>query len=280
MAKDSSRGLSTSALARALDKTSKQMFAELAALGWIRRDDDQWKLTAKGEFEKGKYHTSDKFGTYIVWPDSVSEHPALVKFEARLLSHTDLAEHCDYDPQMMPRLLAELGWMKPHLHGWQATAAGKLQGAVQHEDQDSGVPQVLWEKSLQSNQLLQQRLKIARGEDLCAGDEGVRTLDGRVLANQGEALIANWLYLANIRYTTYMIIPELPGQQADFYLPDAGLYLEFWCDSLNAHQLARKMARKNHYVAHKSEVADVRSDDLSRLDKHLTKLLLQHGIAL
>ncbi|MBN3563215.1 hypothetical protein [Aliamphritea spongicola] len=280
MTKESSRGLSTSALARALDKTSKQMFAELAALGWIRREDDQWQLTAKGEFEKGKYHTSDKFGTYIVWPESVRQHPALVKFEARLLSHKDLADHFSYEPLMMQRLLAELGWMKPHLHGWQLTAAGKLQGGVQHEDQESGVPKVLWQKSVQTNALLEQRLEVALGKDSPEGIQGIRTLDGRIIENQGAALVANWLYLANIRFTTHMNIPELPGQQADFYLPDAGLYLEYWCDSLTAHQLAQKMARKNHYALHKSEVADLRPDDLSRLDKHLTKLLLQHEIAL
>ncbi|WP_261844442.1 hypothetical protein [Aliamphritea ceti] len=281
MAKDSSRGVSTSALARALDKTSKQMFAELAALGWIRREDDQWQLTKKGEFEKGRYHNSDKFGTYIVWPDSVLEHPALVKFEARLLSHNDLADHFSYDATMMLRLFAELAWIKPHLHGWQVTAAGKLQGGSQHEDKDSGVPQVLWQKTLQTNSVLEQRLRVALGGDTTTDDqEAVRTLDGRWVADKGAALIANWLYLANIRFTTHMSIPELPDQYADFFLPEAGLYLEYWSESLTAHQLAQKMTRKNHYAAQQLNIADLRNDDLSHLDKHLTKLLLQQGIAL
>ena len=40
--------LSTSALAKALGKTTKQMFSELESMGWILRSQDSWQLTSKG----------------------------------------------------------------------------------------------------------------------------------------------------------------------------------------------------------------------------------------
>lgn len=281
MAKDAQRGLSTSALARELDKTSKQMFTELAALGWIRREDEHWKLTAKGEFEQGSYRASDKFGTYIVWPRSVLEHPALVKFASRHWLISDLAEHLQADVTLTERLLVEMGWIRAYLNGWQLTSAGKLQGGVQHEEQDSGTPQVLWEKSVQNNPVLQQRLALAKAEDSrVVQHKGMLTLDGRLVANQGCAMIANWLYLANVRFAVHRPLPGSEEHLADFYLPDAGVFIEYWCDELNAAELAEKMTRKNYYASQLVDVMDLRSKDLQSLDKTLTRFLLKHGVVL
>ncbi|MEE2653555.1 MAG: hypothetical protein VYE54_12590, partial [Pseudomonadota bacterium] len=67
-------GLSTSALARQLELPVQQLFATLKDYGWIRKIDDGWALTAKGEFEGGRYVNSKRYGRYIVWPPAIIEH--------------------------------------------------------------------------------------------------------------------------------------------------------------------------------------------------------------
>ena len=79
MAKDSTappKKLSTTALAKLLEMDSKQLFELLVERKWMVREkkpdgSNVNKLTAKGEFEGGEYLESKKFGTYIVWPDSI-----------------------------------------------------------------------------------------------------------------------------------------------------------------------------------------------------------------
>ena len=61
--------LSTTALARKLDLPVQQLFAVLKDYGWIQRSSASWVLTPKGEFEGGTYHSSRRYGSYIVWSE-------------------------------------------------------------------------------------------------------------------------------------------------------------------------------------------------------------------
>ena len=74
--------LSTTALARKLGIPTQQLFATLKDYGWIQRHQDSWLLTNKGEFEGGSYADSKRYGRYIVWPESLVEHPMLSAIES------------------------------------------------------------------------------------------------------------------------------------------------------------------------------------------------------
>src|SRR5690554_7736957 len=69
--KQSHKHLSTTALARAIEKDSKELFILLANSGWIVKVDNHWQLTEKGRFEGGTYANHPKYGEYIVWPESL-----------------------------------------------------------------------------------------------------------------------------------------------------------------------------------------------------------------
>ena len=124
---ENSKQISTSALAKKLGKSTRQMFSDLEALGWIRRVDGQWQLTAKGEFEQGSFRNSERYGTYIVWPESVLLHRALVNPDDRLISASGIAKKSGLAVSRVNRLLAELGW--------RVTKQGQVVGAEQREDQ-------------------------------------------------------------------------------------------------------------------------------------------------
>ena len=72
--------LSTSALAKLLDIPLQQLFGTLRDCGWIRKVDDGWVLTAKGEFEGGEYIHSRRYGRYIVWPDAIARASIVARY--------------------------------------------------------------------------------------------------------------------------------------------------------------------------------------------------------
>lgn len=65
-------------------------------------------------------------------------------------------------------------------------------------------------------------------------DNDIRTLKGEVVKSYGELLIANWLFKNGVEYryeAPYEIATktlEFRQYKPDFYLPEQGLYLEYW----------------------------------------------------
>lgn len=270
------QSLSTSALARKLGKSSKQMFAELEALGWIKREEDHWALTAKGTFEGGSYKESKRFGTYVVWPESVCEHRALTSPESQLMGAAALSKEVGLSAVTVNRLLHELGFIERHIKGWRLTAAGKRLEGRQTEDARSGVPYVLWPPQLLDadlfrnsvDQLLNDKAD-AEGYHLC--------LDGRRVNSDAERRIANWLYLAGISYAYHRPLPVSETAHSDFYLPAAHLYIEFWGDG-DARYLAEKMRKKELYQRFGLTMIELEPQDLDDLDETLSRRLLKMGI--
>jgi len=65
------RKLSTTALAKEINKTPQELFRQLFEVGLLVRKDNAWKLTANGQAEGGLYREHKKYGRYIVWPESI-----------------------------------------------------------------------------------------------------------------------------------------------------------------------------------------------------------------
>ncbi|WP_296058548.1 hypothetical protein [uncultured Amphritea sp.] len=278
MAKESKK-LSTSALAKALGKNSRQMFTELEALGWIRREQEQWHLTAKGEFEQGSYRDSERYGRYIVWPESVKAHRALVNPEDRFTGVKGLGLKTGISALRLNQLLAELGWVKPRLKGWQLTAAGQAQGGIQKEDIQTAIPYVLWPKTLPDNIIFKRSLRafvapLAEVEH-CSG---CRAMDGHLLRSEAEVKIDNWLYLAGISHACDKRLPVDALARADFYLPEVRLFIEFWGSENDPSYLADKMHKKALYEAHDLAVLELQEGDLNELDEVLPRQLRRFGL--
>ncbi|WP_415896775.1 hypothetical protein ACMXYX_13040 [Neptuniibacter sp. QD72_48] len=267
--------LSTSALAKALKKTTKQMFAELETLGWIERHEDAWKLTAKGEFEGGKYRESQKFGRYIIWPREVTEHKALSSPDAGLLSVTQLSRHFSLSRSVMEQVLHEMAWIRANKKGWQVTSLGEKNGAYQRENASTGVPYVLW-----SDAVLDHEVLIEWIEEVKVGlnSQELICCDGHLVANEAERLIDNWLYLSGLAHAYKRRLPLTERIFADFYLPQYHLYIEYWGDQVTARELSAKMRKKELLKANNCACIEIQDEDLLQLDEALTRKLLKHNI--
>lgn len=271
--------ISTSALAKKLGKTSRQLFSELEGLGWIKREGEQWGLTAKGEFEQGSFRDSERYGRYIVWPERLKEHRALVNSEDKFTSAKGLGLKTRLDARRVNSLLAELGWIKPWLKGWQVTSAGQEQGGLQKEDLNTAIPYVVWPKVLTDNALFKQSLKqfsphLAEVETR----KGCRSMDGHLLRSEAEVMIDNWLYLAGISHACHKHLPVREEVTADFYLPHISLFIEFWGSENDSGYLKDKMRKKTLYQEHNLNVLELQQDDLKNLDELLPRQLRRLGL--
>lgn len=276
---DDARPLSTSALAKALNRSVRQMFAELAVMGWIRRQDDQWVLTAKGEFEGGVYRESNRFGRYIVWPASVVDHRALVQTQKQHLSATLIGREYGLNATLVNRLFAERGWIRADGRSWRLTESGKTLGGMQREDDRTGIAYVVWPQDVIVQAALLRALPA-----LCVSDEVPdasvmkQTLDGHHCAGAVCVQVCNWLYLAGVVHAVDAALPLEEHHRCDFYIPSIQLFIDDWSEASDPQQLAERIKRQSLCEQHGIDLLVVESEDALELTEWLPRELRRRGL--
>ena len=267
--------LSTSALAKALGKTTKQMFAELESLGWIERLNDSWALTNKGQFEGGKYRESQKFGRYIVWPGIVVEHKVLASPDANLMTSNLLGKQLSLSRKVIDQLLKEIGWVKSGRKGWLLTLAGESAGGHQRENPATGVPYILWSGSVLDHSVLNDWAVELKAS---VSKESFCCCDGHNVSCEAERKIDNWLYLSGLLHAYKRRLPDTEVLFSDFYLPQYHLYIEYWGEGNQKEHLSSKMKKKDKLKALGAKLIELNDDDVAKLEEVLPRLLLQFNI--
>ena len=295
--------LSTTALAKLLGMDSKALFELLVNRKWITRTpNDTGKiatvLTKKGEFEGGEYLHSKKFGTYIVWPNSLQSHRIFADIPHKALSSASLAKallnsslnQIAIAPWRMNLILVELGWLSKTVKGWQLTALGKALGGIEQQQENTGQHYVLWPEQLvnhtQLQTLMAQLHSPANSQGLYVG------LDGHHLKSDALRQIDNWLYTAGLVHAHERSLPE-GDLISDFYLPKHQLYIDYWGYERTGEQkdlltesawLKGKMANKKVYDKLDLRVLAIEPSHLLKdglplsLDEMLPKRLLEFDI--
>lgn len=285
-----SHKLSTSALAKALDLPLNQLFTTLRDYGWIRKADDGWLLTAKGEFEGGEYVHSNRFGRYIVWPETLLEHRLLVGLEAnRRLAAGQLARQFGLTVREVNRIFAERGLLEPGHLGWRLTVNGERAGGVEFDSDHNGLPYTLWPETLLEDEGLIDTLRASQALQLSSDqeragqrqmqldDQPYAALDGHRCGSRGELMICNWLYLAGLAHACGRCPPGA-RQRADFYLPQQQLCIEYLGEEQAPGALGQHLGRLEWYREQNWPVIEVRPEHLERLDEYLTRALRHHGV--
>jgi hypothetical protein len=283
--------LSTSALAKTLNIPQQQLFVTLRDCGWIRKVEDGWLLTAKGEFEGGEYVHSKRYGRYIVWPDTLVEHPLLRGIESnRLVNTTHFARKYQIATRQVRRVLGELGLLQRTFNGWELTRSGEQLGGILI-DSDNGDSEIHWPEAFLENPLVVaafeyvQRLDEQSDEpegDLLSAITELASIDGHSFHNRGEWLICHWLYFAGINHACHRRLPliqtTMHEQRADFWLPEAQLYIEYAGDEHDAAEIAATMERIEIYKKNQWRYIEVLAEHLAHLDDFLTRKLHEFGV--
>jgi len=249
-----SHKLSTSALAKQLGIPLQQLFVTLRDYGWIRKLEDGWELTSKGEFEGGEYVHSKRYGRYIVWPEALPEHPLLAAMERnRFVNAAQIGRKFSLHAREVRRLFSEIGLLQRGVNGWELSARGEQLGG----------------------------LVLDTENDLLAAVNDFRSLDGHHFRSRGEWQICNWLYLAGIVHACHRQLPFGNSHEplyADFWLPEAGLYLEYNGDDRDAAALSASLQRVELYRQQHWPFIEVQADQLAELDDLLTRQLRRRGV--
>ncbi|MEH6593665.1 MAG: hypothetical protein V7746_25580 [Halioglobus sp.] len=291
--------LSTSALARKLEIPAQQLFATLKDYGWIERLSDNWSLTNKGEFEGGSYQNSRRFGRYIVWPESLEQHPLVQAIESnnRITAAGMRRYYTRLHPRHINRALAELGLQLHSILGWELTAFGKSLGGQQEESDNTGAYYVTWPHEIVDHPVVHRELSqqsdqiqpadppatITASDDLFsipapAEPAVFRGVDGHVLTSSLEMQVCNWLYMAQLVHAHQRALPTEESVNADFYVPAGNVYIDCWAADVPAEQLSSKLLKKELYKQHNLRHIEINAADVERLDEVLGRGLHAFGI--
>lgn len=268
---------STSALAKRIGVPVKHVFNLLSEHGWIKRQNERWVLTGKGEFEGGEYTQSERFGEYISWPTDILDRQLLKSAAAHMtLSAAELGAGWHMPGRYMERLLAELGWMTPTVKGWELTDEGRQRHGIQLENDDTGALYCVWEVAVREEPALVNLIAALQQVDSDDLFSEFRSIDGHACPTVARKQLCDWLYLVGLNHACDREISEL-GLLADIYLPIHRIYIECWQAAEAAH-LADKMRIKNWATKHGIAYIEVDEEVLDDLDHRLAKLLLEHGV--
>lgn len=292
--------ISTSALAKQLGISSKQLFQALSDATFLLRDNETWQLTSLGLAAGGEQTSHARYGDYVVWPESLTmeniQQLISSSGEPQTLTATQVGKHFQISANKVNFILSELGWLEKALRGWKATAQGLLAGAIQKEDYRSGIPYVVWPERVLTNKSLQNTMREVLGtptsaDELenkleCGSEVGFRekceakyrAADGHYVRSRAEMLIDNWLYMAEIVHAYERRLPIEEEVYCDFYLPTGKLYIEFWGLESDPKYLARKQAKQAIYKKYGFNLIELADEDVLNLDDILPKRLLKFGI--
>lgn len=277
--------LSTSALAKTLDIPLQQLFGTLRDCGWIRKVEDGWVLTAKGEFEGGEYVHSKRYGRYIVWPEALVEHQLLRGIESnRLLSSAQLARKYQISAREVRRLLGDAGLLQRTFNGWELTRGGERLGGVAI-DNDSG--DITWPENLLDNEIVRAQFEYLQRAhqasepheaDLLDAISAFDARDGHCFRSRYELLVCDWLYFAGVAHACHYRLPLAQEYRADFWLPAAHVYIEVGGDEKDAGAIAATMERVELYRRQQWNFVEVHAEHFEHLDDYLTRELRELGV--
>lgn len=287
---------STTQLAKKLNRDAKDIFSLLSDRGWIKREGKVWRLSAKGEFEGGRYTQHEKFGEYIVWPEDIKGHRLFNSETFNFLTASQLGKPYKIPAKRMNLILSELGWIERFHHGWKLTALGEAVGGQQVEHESTGMPYAQWPEQVRHNLQFRATLEkltlhnehLSKEADFFISSGCLcECLDGHQVESAALAEIDNWLYIAGISHAYRREIPtELDhgtekikeSISCDFYLPIGHIYIEYWGQEKSPADIQKKLARKEIYQAANLKFIELNENDLSQLDDVMPKLLLKHDV--
>ncbi|MFK8041460.1 hypothetical protein [Congregibacter sp.] len=256
MSKSDDSRLSTSALAKRLKLPIQQLFVTLRDYEWIQRQGKSWALTAKGELQGGAYQESQRFGRYIVWPETLMEHPLVTAIESnqRIMPGGMQRYYPHLGVRQINRNFAELGLLNLTRRGLELTSLGERFGGRQERDEDNGLLLVSWPHEIVDDAVIHRELNRLAGNGTTTDDSG----SGSAVIEAAEApeldhVAPDLFSEANEAHAASGAEPDTQRHALDGHTVDSLLQLRV-CDWLYTAQFAH--ARNRRLPVEESLTAD------------------------
>jgi len=283
-----SKLISTTALAKLLGISKRELDSKFTRDKLIEKIDGAPELTALGKKIGGSYKESKQYGRYIVWPESIADAPTIEKQVETRLTAKSLGTKFNLSANKLNSIFSELGWIKKDIKGWRVTEQGLKQGSIQDEDHKSGVPFARWPQTIISNRALLSLIEEVKGESKVSQKKEkefrekfkaeFRSTDGHFVRSKAEMLIDNWLYMAEITHAYERKLPIEEDVYCDFYIPAGKVYIEYWGYENDSKYLHRKKEKIDIYEKYGFNLIELKDKDVQNLDDIMPRLLLKYGI--
>ncbi|MEA2110600.1 MAG: glycerol kinase [Campylobacterota bacterium] len=286
--------ISTSQLAKNLSLSKNKLDELLLAIKYIEKNDNGFILTSKGKDKGGELTTHARFGTYIVWPETLEVTDRTITQGKKYISATAIGSKHNISARKINMILSEIGWIERYLKGWTISNLGMKNGGIQKENSKNGVPYVEWPEDIFTNTAFQEVIKEVLGdaseetqkkvnksksEDFRTKFEAKhRATDGHFVRSKAEMLIDNWLYMAEIVHAYERRLPIEEEMYCDFYIPTGKVYIEFWGLENEPKYLERKKIKKAIYEKYDFKLIELTDKEVFNLDDVLPKMLLKFGV--
>ena len=293
------KSISTTALSKELNVTSKELFDKLVELKLIYRNDEKWHLTDLGKDAGGSIITNEKFGDFIAWPENFNPFSIVENSYAGLITVTKIGEAFNLSNQRVNKILSEIGWIEQAIKGWSITSLGKKVGGLQREHQSGGTF-VIWPDTIITHPILLRSIKPAASIPIEKNNESnivplhseksiskypdtlLKTKDGHLVRSRAELIIDNMLYDYGLTHAYERELPVEEKVLCDFYIPSKkggkAVYIEFWGINDNEKYLERKKLKQEIYKKYNLNLIEIEDKHIDNLDGHLPKLLLKFQI--
>ncbi len=296
---ESNKEFSTTNLAKELKISTHDMFQKLLELGLIVRNNTDWDLTHMGKSKGGVYKNSEKFGRFIIWPESIKVELERNSEDEKpgMITATSIGKTFNISATRTNSILSELGWIKKDaIKGWHLTEQGKRLGGVESKYATSGVSFVRWPERIIKNEILVTNIRQASGDVSQVKEEESyniiksdptefrekfraehRAKDGHYVRSKAELIIDNTLYDYKIVHAYERKLPVEEDVYCDFYIPTGKVYIEYW--GLDEEKyLANKKRKLEIYSKYNFNLIELLEKDVSNLEDTLPAKLLDFGI--
>ncbi len=209
-----------------------------------------------------------------------------------MLSSSAIAEKVKLSSQKINQILGELGWITREKKGWIPTSQGKTLGAVQIEYSQTGIPRVLWPKTIIENKVFLSTIRDFKGEQIPTSSTSqndssgfrdkfpakLRATDGHWVRSRAELLIDNWLYMSSVVHAYERQLPIEEEAYCDFYIPKGKVYIEYWGLERDLKYKTRMNTKRELYGKHGLNLIELTDENIRNLDDCLPKMLLKYDV--
>lgn len=286
----SGKYLSTSAIARDLKVTGKELFAIFQEYGLISKTESSWELTQEGKEYGAKTRDSKQYGKYIVWPETIKQRLSVPEnTQAKVpVSSTTISKKFNVSSRQVNKILSELGLVSRDRKGWVLTDLGHNWGGQQFKHPQSGIPFARWPEDILENENFKDAFMQTAGitevpypvqEDFRTKYKAeFRSKDGHYLRSKAEVMVDNWLYTEGFVHAYERKLPVEEDLYCDFYLPQGKVYIEYWGLENDPQYLERKKKKIAIYQKYKFQLIELNESDIQNLDDILPRKLLDFGM--
>lgn len=247
-------------------------------------------------WKESRQTAKESAASYVVTPQPTTSHDT----NNTTLTSTLLGEHFNLEAKHINRVLLDIGWIEKEGNGWKPSELGEKLKAQKQTYFKNGNSYIVWHKDICKSRILQNAISEFRSievelppitkissmpEEAADKTKGfrerfpppIRASDGHMVRSRAEAMIDGFLYGNRIVHAYEPLVPVKQEMYCDFYLPECGIYIEYWGLESDPKYKAKKEKKLEIYRQNDLRLIEIKDEHIANLDDYLMGQLVKFG---